>query len=163
MNQLLNQITPILTTAFIAVIVAMVGYVGKEVVKIIPLTVDHIVAKIGLTKYKQMKLIGLDVWNIIEEDSRLNKLVGDKITAFETVIKQKVPGITESDIKTLRQAIAGEINKDKPVVVKAVEYAPIVNVVPVTPVTPVIKYVAPDGTELQPVSANNALAETAAQ
>ncbi len=117
MQDLLNQLVPILTTTTIAIIVAIVGYTCKEVVKLVPSALDFVVAKIGLTNYQKIKLIGFDVWNLIEEQFRLSDFIGDKVQAkvkmFETLIKQKVPGITDADIELLRQSIAGEVNKGK--------------------------------------------------
>lgn len=117
MQELLNQITPILMTTLIAILVAFISYIGKEVVKLVPLLIDFVVARIGLTKYQQSKSFAIDIFNIVEEHYRLNELIGStvqaKITMFETLIKQKIPGITDKQIETFRQAVAGEFNKGK--------------------------------------------------
>ena len=54
-----------------------------------------------------------------------------KIIMFEDLIKQKVPGITDAEIESIRQAIAGEFNKDKPLAIKAIKAAeePIINTI----------------------------------
>ena len=120
MQELLNQIVPVLTTTLIAILVAIISYVGKEVVRLVPLFIDSIVAKIGLTKYQQSKAFAIDIWNIVEENFRLNELIGStvqaKVTMFETLIKQKIPGITYMQIEELRQAVAGEFNKGKKII-----------------------------------------------
>lgn len=150
MNELLNQITPALDTALITVLVAFIGYLGKEIVKLVPTIIDFVVAKMGLTNYQKTKLIALDIWNVVEEHFRINEVIGDtvqsKITMFESLIKQKIPGISDADIETVRQAIAGEVNKDKVEIIAAFE-DPIQKV----PITPIVKYVTPEGVELQPV------------
>ena len=147
MNEFLTIFYPILW----AFLVGFLAYVGKEVVKLVPKVIDFVVAKIGLVNYQKTKSIAWDIWNLIEEHFRINQLIGDtveaKITMFETLIKQKVPGITDANIELFRQAVAGEVNKDKPLIIKAIE-DPISEV----KVTPIIKYFAPDGTELQPVN-----------
>ena len=145
MQDILSILYPILIT----VLTGFLAYLGKEVVKLAPKLVEFVVAKIGLTNYQKSKLIAIDIWNIVEEHFRLNEIIGDmvqfKITLFETLIKQKIPGITDEEIATLRQAIAGEVNKNKPLIIKTIED-------PVTIATPIIKYFAADGTtELQPV------------
>ena len=140
MNDFLTILYPILLT----ILAGFLGCVGKEVVKLTPQLIDFVVAKIGLTNYQKSKLVALDVWNVIEEDKRLGKLVNSKINEFETLIKIKIPSISNADIKLLRQSIAGEYNKDKPVIIKAIEE-------PVTAAA-IIKYFAADGiTELRPV------------
>jgi len=145
-NQILSVVYPILFTFLTGFFV----YIGKEAVKLTPAVVEFIVTKIGLTNYTRIKLIGLDIWNIIEEQSRLDPIIGDtvqsKIKEFETRIKIKVPGITDSQIEDLRQAIAGEFNKDKDPIIKAIEEQ-------VESIPAIIKYFAPDGvTELQPIN-----------
>ena len=113
MQDFLSILYPVLLT----VLTGFLGYIGKEVVKLAPKLIDFVVAKIGLTKYLQNKAFAIDVWNIVEEHYRLNELIGStvqaKVLMFETLIKQKVPGITDANIETLRQSIAGEFNKDK--------------------------------------------------
>lgn len=114
---------------------------------LVPKLIAFVAAKIGLTNYTKYKAIAKDIFNKIEEDGRLGKLVDSKINIFDNLIKANIPGITDSEIELLRQSIAGEFNKDKPVVIAALE-----NPVQEVPVTPTIKYIATDGTELQPVS-----------
>ncbi|MCB2310632.1 hypothetical protein LGL55_05785 [Clostridium tagluense] len=161
----MQNFTTILYPILLTILTGFLGYLGKEVVKLAPQLVDFVVAKIGLTNYQKSKLIAMDIWNVTEEHFRLNKIIGDtvqaKVTMFTSLIKQKIPGITDAQIENLRQAVAGEFNRNKPLVIKAIEEAaPIVNVVAVTPI---LKYVTEDGIELQPVSANNVPVETVAQ
>ena len=119
MNDFLSIFYPILYTF----LTGFLAYVGKEVLKFAPKIAEYLVAKIGLTNYQKTKAIAWDIWNVIEEHSRLTQIVGDKVQVkmdmFETLIKQKVPGITNDEIETIRQSIAGEFNKDKPLVIKA--------------------------------------------
>lgn len=140
---IVQVITPILNVALVAIL----GYLGKEVVKIVSKLAEFIVAKIGLTNYTKAKTIAEDIFNKVEEDGRIGKLANSKIAEFEKLIKVKIPGITDSEIELLRQAIAGEFNKDKPTIVQAIDK-------PVQEVTvkPTIIYKALDGTELQPVN-----------
>lgn len=145
----MQYFTSILYPVLLAILTGVLGFLGKEVVKLVPKLIEFVVAKIGLTTYTKSKLLALDIWNIVEEHFRLNEIIGDtvqaKITMFETLIKQKVPGITDAEIETIRQAIAGEFNKDKPLVIKAIED-------PITIATPIIKYFTADGVELQPIN-----------
>ena len=144
MQDFLSILYPVLLT----ILTGFLGYIGKEVVKLAPKLIDFVVAKIGLTNYTKGKLIALDVWSVVEEEFRLNKIIGDTIQAkqimFKTLIKQKIPSITDVQIENFRQAIAGEFNKDKPLIIKAIEE-------PVTVVAPIIKYFNADGIELQPI------------
>jgi hypothetical protein len=124
MNDISSMFYPILLT----LLTGILGFVGKEVIKFVPLIVDYLVAQIGLTNYQKTKAIAIDIWNVIEEHFRLSEMIGDKVQAkmdmFETLIKQKVPGISNDEIETIRQAIAGEFNKDKPLIIEAIENYP---------------------------------------
>lgn len=138
-NEFLSIFYPVLFT-FLA---GFLAYVGKQLIKVAPELVAYVVAKIGLTNYQKVKAVGWDIFKAIEEDGRLGKLVNSKIDEFENRITQEFPSITKDKIEAVRQAIAGEYNRDKPVVEKAIEQ--------VVTVAPTIKYVSTDGTELQPV------------
>jgi len=116
MKEFLDQIIPILMTTLIGVLIAFIVYIGQAIVKLVPKIVDFIIAKIGLAKYQQTKAVTQDVWNKVEEDGRLGNLATSKADAFETYIQEKFPGITDEDIILFRQAIAGEVNKDKPII-----------------------------------------------
>lgn len=149
MNITTNQLITYVLTLIITIIG---GYFTKEVSKLVPNIIAFVQAHIGLTNYQKVKLIAQDIWNVVEEHFRVNELISDtvqsKITIFETLIKQKVPGITDQEIELVRQAIAGEFNKDKPIVLKAIQ-EPVVTVA-----TPIVKYFATDGTELTPLIAS---------
>ena len=136
----------ILTPVINIVLVGILGYIGGAIVKLVPHAIDFIIAKTSLAKYNKMKSIAADIWNKIEEDGRLGELISSKLSTFEKLILTRFPNITRADIDLLNKAIAGEVNKDKPVIEKELD-------VPVTivPVTPIIKYVTTDGVELQPI------------
>lgn len=116
-NEIIQIIIPVLNV----VLVAIIGYLGKEIVKLVPKLVEFIIAKIGLTNYTKAKTIAADIFNKVEEDGRLGKLANSKIAEFEKLIKMKIPGITDEEIEFLRQAIAGEFNKDKPAIIQAID------------------------------------------
>lgn len=132
LNQILSAFYPILY----AILTAIFAFVGNALIKVIPHVIDFVVAHVGLTNYLKTRTIAFDIWNIVEEHFRVNELISDtvqsKITMFDSLIKQKIPGITEEEIYSVRQAIAGELNKDKPLVIKAVE-APTITEVKVEP------------------------------
>ncbi|MBZ9635569.1 hypothetical protein [Clostridium sp. FP1] len=146
----MQNFTTILYPILLTILTGFLGYLGKEVVKLVPKLVDFIVAKIGITNYTKSKLVALDVWNIVEEHFRLNEIIGNtvqaKIKMFTALVRLKIPGITDEQIENLRQSVAGEFNKNKPLIVKAIED-------PVIIAAPILKYFALDGvTELQPVT-----------
>jgi len=132
----INQIIAATQTVIIAILIALIGYIGKKVVEVVPRLVDLTVAKIGLAKYTKTKAIATDIFNKVNEDGRLGTLVNSKSDTFVALIRTKIPSITDADIDLLRQSLSGEYNKDKPVIIKAIEdvAVPITTVVPVTPI-----------------------------
>lgn len=132
-----TQIVSSLQTVLIAVLIALIGYIGKKVVEVVPKLVDLTVAKIGLAKYTKTKAIATDIFNKVNEDGRLGTLVNSKSDTFVNLIRTKIPLITDADIDLLKQSLSGEYNKDKPLVIKELD-----------PTVATIKYVDKDGNEL---------------
>jgi hypothetical protein len=144
MNQSTIQIlTPVINVAIVAILGAIGGVLTKTVVKVYPLVNSFLESKIGAENAKKVKSFGIDMFYKIEEDGRLGKLANTKIATFETALKAQFPLITDSEIDIVRQAIAGEFNKDKKVVEEDLEPQPIV-------AKKIETYIAPDGTELVP-------------
>ena len=110
MENILNELLPYLATIIGAWLTANV--------------ISFIKTKIGLATYNKMKVVALDIWKMVDENTRLGDLIGTKFEAFENTIRLKFPKITDTDIKILNKSIANEYNRDKPIVEKAIE-API--------------------------------------
>ena len=139
----MDNFTTVLYPVLFTLLAGFVSYALKESVKLIPQVVKLLVAKIGLTNYTKGKAVAVDVFKKVNENNRLGLLANTKADEFETLIKKKIPNITDADISLFRQSIADDYNKNKSAVVKALE--------PIK-VDPVIKYYAADGiTELQPI------------
>ena len=116
MENLLNVVLPYIVTV-------IGGYLTVKIVKIVPSVISYIVAKVGAVNYNRIKDFGQDVFNAIEENERIGKLVNSKIDTFNNALKIKFPNITDNDINVIRQAFAREFNKDKSPVEKAIEEA----------------------------------------
>ena len=133
--------TTVLYPVLFTLLTGFVGYAVKKSVTLIPQVVKLLVAKIGAVNYNKGKVVAIDVYKAVNENNRLGLLVNSKADEFETLIKTKLPNISDSDIKLLRQSIADDYNQNKPAIVKALE--------PVeTTITPIIKYVDAAGNEL---------------
>ena len=128
MENILNVVLPYIVTA-------IGGYLTVKIVKIVPFVISYIKAKAGLATYNKMKIVSLDIWKAINEDFRLGELVGSELETFENMIKKQFPNITDDTIRLLNKSLAGEINKDKPIVEKAIE-APTATEVPTDTNTP---------------------------
>lgn len=135
---MLKEVLQALITALVGVLLVIIPILGKYFASFVG-------AKLQEQKYANAMNVARNVWGIVEEYFRTNPgtvaTIESKINLFESEILKKCPYLTQDEIDHLRQAIAGAVNQGKGLVA-----------VP-TPVTPIVKYVAPDGTELQPVQA----------
>ena len=118
-----NQAISILQTLILGIVG---GYIVKVIVKFYPTIKAFIVAKIGLTNFQKLTAIGWEVFYIVEEHYRLSSVICSKVELFGTLIRGKVPNITDAQIESIRQAVAGEYNKDKAEVTKVIEATPVI-------------------------------------
>ena len=135
----MDNFTTVLYPILFTLLTGFVGYATKEAVKLIPKAVNLLVAKIGLTNYAKSKEVATDVFKKVNENNRLGLLVNSKADEFETLIKAKLPNISDADISLFRQSIADDYNINKPAIEKALE--------PVTTIA-TKKYYDDDGIEL---------------
>jgi len=135
----MDNFTTVLYPILFTLLTGFVGYATKETVKLIPKAVNLLVAKVGLTNYTKGKAVAVDVFKKVNENNRLGLLANTKADEFETLIKKKIPNISDADISLFRQSIADDYNINKPAIVKALE--------PVT-ATATKKYYDDEGIEL---------------
>ncbi|MCB2340913.1 hypothetical protein [Clostridium estertheticum] len=122
--------------------ISFLGVVGKFILDLLPKVVSLVVSKTGITKYDLLKKDAVDIWNILEENHRLNELADSKIVLFSNMLKAKYPLITDERIEQLNKALAGEFNKDKPMAIEEL------NPVEIVPTVAQIKYVDEEGNTL---------------
>jgi hypothetical protein len=137
------------------IVCALGAALVAAIIKLLPEAIAMLKADVGESNFAKLKAVGIAAWNAVEEDSRLGELAGTKISEFEKLIQAKFPSITDDEITFINKAVAGEMNKDKPVIEKAVEPegilipAPVVAPVEQPVVIAVPRYFKPDGiTEL---------------
>jgi hypothetical protein len=127
LQQILNDIIPVLITAIIAILVAIIKKAGDAVVAWLGKKKEAEGVKIGINTYNQNLAFAKAAWNIVEEFFRINPLVQKTVDStwsmFATEMKKFVPTLTDDEINQLRQAIAGEVNAGKAVVTAPVEPA----------------------------------------
>jgi hypothetical protein len=65
------------------------------------------------------------IWNVVEENFRITQTIEEKISSkadtFDQKLLAKFPELTQNDVTELRQAVAGEINQGKEVVLNQVD------------------------------------------
>ena len=118
---LINQIAPIAATAIVAILVATIKKVGGVAIDLFVAKKKETELKIVASGHESELITAKEVWNIVEEKFRvsndLETLLVSKADMFNEVLLKKIPGLTQTNLDDLRQAIAGEVNKGKTVIV----------------------------------------------
>ncbi|EOU1714985.1 MAG: hypothetical protein E6Z74_07700 [Clostridium perfringens] len=98
----------------------------KTILKLVIKVLESKLQKSGLEekiiKNKQYIDIAKQVWNVVEENFRITESVEKKLSSkayeFDKMMMDKFPELSSTDVKELRQSIAGEVNKGKEVVLE---------------------------------------------
>lgn len=119
---LISQIAPIVATAIVAILVAIIKSVGDVATDVLSKKKEEIQQKIKASGHEEDLNTAKEVWNIVEEKYRITenakKLLGNKADYFDKLLLQRIPGLSQQNLYDLRQAIAGEFNKAKIAVTK---------------------------------------------
>lgn len=126
MEQYITQIEGAAAVAIVGILVAIIKALGDSIVGyieskkgLLEKQKEKVVKETTVTERELLKTVGKDVWAIVEEEFRtkIKPIAETKIEMFNRLLLEKVPGLTQSQIDSVRQAIAGEVNKGKQVIV----------------------------------------------
>lgn len=113
----INQIVPIITTAIVSILVYIIKRIGDAVIELLVTKKKEVDLKIASSGHEKELNTAKEIWNIVEEKFRINEncsvLLGSKSDEFNKLLLSKIPGLTQTDLDYLRQAVAGEVNKYK--------------------------------------------------
>lgn len=123
---IISNIVPILATALFGVLTVIARGIGDVIIAYFSRKEKALIAKIGADTYDHDLTVARSVWGMVDEDVRTNpelrKIIGDVTTRiqakqklFAEKIQKTIPGITDDEIEQLRQAVAGEVNKGREV------------------------------------------------
>lgn len=78
----------------------------------------YVQVKLANTKYEYVLNVAKGIWNRVDEDFRLElqEIIikyAKKSDYFDELLLKRFPSLTQEDIAEIRQAIAGEINRNK--------------------------------------------------
>lgn len=117
MNELINQIMPLLITCLIGIFGVVIKAFGDVAVKYFQARREEVIARIGQAEYEKRISTALDIWGIVDEHFRVNNLIEHTIQAkselFDELLLERIPTLEQSDLDYLRQAIAGQVNRGK--------------------------------------------------
>ena len=114
---LINQIAPIVATAIVAILVAIIKQVGNAAIEFFVTKKKEVEQNIKISGHEEDLNTAKEVWNIIEEKFRITEnatqILSSKADEFDKLLLQRIPGLSVQNLDDLRQAIAGEYNKGK--------------------------------------------------
>ncbi|MDH2470481.1 hypothetical protein QDR11_03075 [Clostridium perfringens] len=100
----------------------MLKTILKLVIKVLEIKLQKSGLEEKIIKNKQYIDIAKQVWNVVEENFRITESVEKKLSSkayeFDKMMMDKFPELSSTDVKELRQSIAGEVNKGKEVVLE---------------------------------------------
>ena len=127
-QQIINALIPIIVTAVGAVLCKVIYIVGDALVAWLAEKKNALVIKIGADSYNQNLAFAKAAWDIVDEYFRITPNITKTIDAaqvkFAEELKKLVPSLTEAEIESLRQAIAGEVNKGRDVIIAPTDNTP---------------------------------------
>lgn len=113
----ISQIAPVAVTAVVAILVAIIKSVGDVAIDVLHKKKEELEQKLKASGHESELNTAKEVWNIIEEKYRItenaSQVLGTKSDEFDKLLLKRIPGLTQSNLDDLRQAIAGEFNKGK--------------------------------------------------
>ena len=117
MDKILDPILGAIALGITGVLVAIIKSVGDVAIEYIAKKKEVVEQRLQLDKHVEEIETAKQVWNIVEEKYRITdnieNLAKSKADMFDKLLLEKIPYLTENEVKQLRQAIAGEINKGK--------------------------------------------------
>ena len=119
MNELINQIIPLLITCFLGIVAVVIKGVGDVAIRFLVAKKEEAIERLGQAEYRKRISTAHDIWGIVDEHFRINDAlqytIVDKVNLFNKLLLQRIPGLKAEDIDYLRQTIAGQINYGKDV------------------------------------------------
>jgi len=118
---IINQIAPIVSTSLIAILIIIIKAIRQPAIDLFISKKNEVEQRIIASGHEQELKEAKEVWNIIEEKFRITEnasaVLNSKANEFDNLLLQRIPGLTQTNLDNLRQAIAGEVNKGKAVIV----------------------------------------------
>lgn len=117
MDKILEPILGAVAIGVVGVLVAIIKSFGDVAIGYIAKKKEVVEQRLQLDKHQEEVETAKIIWNIVEEKYRITDNIKDlaksKADEFDKLLIEKIPYLKEEQVKMLRQAIAGEVNKGK--------------------------------------------------
>lgn len=116
-NEISDTILTALTVGLVGILVAIIKSVGDITIEYISKKKKQVEQTLQINKHEEELKTAKEIWHIVEEKYRISENIEDlankKANDFDKLLLEKIPYLKEYQIKEIRQALAGEINKGK--------------------------------------------------
>jgi chromosome segregation ATPase len=113
----INNFVPVLWTAITGFLIIMIKGIAPHFVSLAVAILAILKQKLKQSGHEEELQTAKEIWGIVEEKYRVTEnakiILGKKADYFDKLLLAKLPGLKQEDLNHLRQAIAGEFNKDK--------------------------------------------------
>ena len=117
MDKILDPILGAVAIGITGILVAIIKSVGDVFIEYIGKKKQVVEQRLKLDKHVEEVETAKQIWSIVEEKYRITDNIKDlaksKADEFDKLLLEKIPYLTKDQVKMLRQALAGEINKGK--------------------------------------------------
>lgn len=112
MNDTINQIITVIGGGVLIILGIVIPQIAKTIGNYIGAKLELVQQKQGVEIYEANKALAIDLVKIIEERFRLGELVGSKADEFIALLLEKVPSLSEEEVKALRDLAVSSVDKE---------------------------------------------------
>lgn len=107
----------IITTVVVTALGTLIVKVRPYVKKLLEDTTEFVKLQIQASQYEDQLNKAYDIWKLVDENYRIGEAITEiyksKADYFNSLLLEKFPSLTQSEIDYLRQVIAGNENYNK--------------------------------------------------
>lgn len=98
-------------TGLTTILVALAGYLTTKAKTYLDTKTSLIETQLGQEKTTALKIIAQEVYYIVEQQYKnVPDMANAKRILFDQMLLQKIPGLTQAELDTLRESICGAVN-----------------------------------------------------
>lgn len=116
MDNLMAELLPVLTSAVVAIVTALIGFMVKAATTYINNKKEQVSQQIGIDKFNYMLKVAETVYYMVEQEFRNAEEDKDyvnraKKSTFDEMMLSTFPNLSPEVIRTLREAVIGKVKK----------------------------------------------------
>ena len=112
MEEIMNEITPVLVNTVVVILTAVLSFLSKKLIDFVKVKKLELEEKISDENYKYIYNVAKSVYFFVEQNFKgVDDVIEDKREMFEQQILSRIPSLTKEDIDHFRESVVGEVNE----------------------------------------------------